>query len=345
MAIRVRTVMFSILVLLVLLLVGAITAVGWQVVLGPKMRAVTARHFDPSPVRLERGKYIVESVASCFHCHSGHDLSTPEYLTADNQRGEGWELPIPELGSIVAPNITPDKETGIGTWTDDEIARAIQEGVDKDGRALFPVMPWMNFRQMTDEDLASVVVYLRSIPPLKHVVPVTKLVFPLSLIVKTIPQPLVTPVAQKTRTTPAERGEYLMTVGGCRDCHTTQDSKGTPLPGMDLAGGNMFHDPADPSKHVFSQNITMDASGIAHYDEAFFIQTLRAGRLPGRTLTHIMPFENYRNMTDEDLAAIFAYIQTLPHVQHRVTNTDTPALCPLDGQTHGLGAMNKKKGS
>ena len=345
MAIRVRTVMFGILGLLVLLLAGAITSVGWQVVFGPKMRAVTARQFDPSPARLARGKYVVESVAGCFHCHSGHDLTSSEYLTPENQKGEGWAMPIPKLGALVAPNITPDKETGIGTWTDDEIARAIQEGVAKDGRPLFPVMPWMNFRQMTDEDLASVVVYLRSVPPLKHAMPTTKLIFPLSLIVKTMPEPLVTPVAQKTRTTPAERGEYLMTVAGCRDCHSTQDSKGMPLPGMDLAGGNLFHDPTDLSKHVFSVNITMDASGIAHYDEAFFIQTIRSGRLPGRTLTHIMPFEDYRHMTDEDLAAIFAYIQTLPHVQHRITNTDPPAVCPLDGQTHGLGALNKKKGS
>ena len=88
---------------------------------------------------------------------------------------------------MIAPNISPDPETGIGNWTDDEIARAIQEGVNKDGRALFPVMPYMRFRNFTDEDLASVVVYLRSIPPVKNAMRLTKLNFPLNFIVKTIP--------------------------------------------------------------------------------------------------------------------------------------------------------------
>jgi hypothetical protein len=328
--------------LLLLLLVGAITAVGWQVVLGPKMRPVTGRRFESSPARLERGRYLAENVCVCFYCHSGHDLSSPEYSTPDNEKGDGSSMPIPELGSLVAPNITPDKDTGIGTWTDDEIARAIQEGVSKNGRSLFPIMPWMNYRQMTGEDLASVVVYLRSIPPIRHAVPVSALIFPLNLIVKTMPQPLSGPVGEKVRNTPAERGEYLMTLASCKDCHSTRDARDQFMPRMDLAGGNLFHDPADMSKPVFSLNITMDASGIAHYDEAFFLQTLHTGRLPGRILSHIMPFENYRNMTDADLAAIFAYIQTVPQVQHRVSNTDTPTPCPIDGQTHGLGNMNKK---
>jgi hypothetical protein len=342
MRIRVRAVMLGVLGLLVVLLVGAITAVGWQVVLGPRMRPVTNRHFEPSPVRLARGKYIVEGVAGCFHCHSGHDFSTLEYLTPDNQRGEGWTLPMPELGTVVAPNITPDPETGIGTWTDDEVARAIQEGVAKDGRALFPIMPWMNFRHMTDEDLASVIVYLRSIPPIKHVVPTTKLIFPLSLIVKTMPEPLTAPEPQRTRTTAAERGAYLVTLASCRDCHSTQDNRGKPLPGMDMAGGNLFHNPTDLSQHVFTANITMDPAGIAHYDEAFFVQTLQSGYLPGRPLSHIMPFEDYRNVTNNDLADMFAYLQTVPHVKHRVSNTDPPTTCPLDGQQHGLGNLNVK---
>ena len=84
--------------------------------------------------------------------------------------GDAWrrdtEIPIAgSPGAVYPPNITPDKETGAGNWTDDQLARAIREGIGYDGRALFPFMPYENFRYLSDEDLASVIVYLRSIPP------------------------------------------------------------------------------------------------------------------------------------------------------------------------------------
>ena len=84
-------------------------------------------------------------------------------------------MPIPELNNIAARNITPDPETGIGAWTDDEIARAIREGVRKDGTALFPVMPYLDFATMDDEDVKSIVVYLRTIPAVKNTVPTRQL--------------------------------------------------------------------------------------------------------------------------------------------------------------------------
>ena len=343
MKVRARTVILGLLGLLVLVVLGLITKIGWQVVLGPKARAVTGRKFEVTQARLDRGKYIVEAQASCFHCHSEHKLTDPEFTMVEGKKGSGQILPIPELGQVVAPNISPDPETGIGKWTDDEVARAIQEGVNKDGRALFPIMPYMRFRNFTDEDLASVIVYLRSIPPVKNTLPLTKLNFPLNFIVKTIPEPLTTPAAQPPRTTPEARREYLVeTIIGCGDCHTPTN-QGVPLPGMGYAGGETFDDPSQ-QKTIFSANITMDASGIAHYDEALFINTLRTGQIPGRMLSHIMPFEAFRNMTDEDLKDVFAYIKTRPPVKHRISNVDPPTLCPLCNKTHGLGELNKKAG-
>ena len=338
---RVRMIVWSVLVVLVLLLGGAITAVGWQVVLGPKARPVTARKFDVTPARLERGQYIVEGVASCFHCHSDHDLKDEQYPLIEAKKGAGWELPLPELGHVVAPNITPDPETGIGNWTDDEIARAIQDGVDRNGRALFPVMPYPNFRHMTDEDLASTVVYLRSIPAVKNAVPATKLIFPLNVIVKTMPQPLTTP-EPLPQTSVVEKGAYLVTLASCRDCHSTQTDHGEMIKGMDFAGGNLFHLPEDLSKTIVSANLTSDASGISYYDENLFIDTLHTGHMPGRMLSFIMPFESFKNVTDDDLAAIFAYLRTVPPVKHRISNSDPPTKCPIDGHLHGLGAMNEK---
>jgi mono/diheme cytochrome c family protein len=344
MRVRARTVILGLLSLVVVLALAGITAVGWQVVLGPRARTVTDRKIERTPERLARGKYLVEGVASCFHCHSDHDLKDPEYPVLEGKKGAGWGMPIPELGTVVAPNITPDPETGIGTWTDDEILRAFQEGVDKTGRALFPVMPYLNFAKLTDEDAASIVVYLRSIPPVKNAVPTTQLIFPLSLIVKTIPRPITSHAPAAPRTTPEARGEYLVTVvAGCQDCHSPADDKGNPLPDLAFGGGGLFHDPGNNMKPVFSLNITPDPSGISHYDEAMFIQVLHTGRLPGRMLNHIMPFENFRNMTDEDLKDIWAFLKAQPPVKHRVSNTDPPKPCQVCNLEHGLGELNVKK--
>lgn len=341
---RMKKVLLGVLALLVLLVLGAITAVGWQVVLGPDARAVTNRTFERTDARLARGQYLVENVGSCFHCHSEPDLTNPDFSIKPGMKGAGWELPIPELGSVVAPNITPDRETGIGAWTDDEIARAIQEGVDKHGKALFPVMPYLNMRNLDDEDVASIVVYLKTIPAVSRKMPRSKLIAPLNILVNTMPKPLPShdPKPAPARTTAQARGEYLVkTIAGCQDCHTPTDDKGVPLPGMDFSGGGVLHDPTNQMKPLFSRNITMDASGIAHYDEAMFVQTLTTGVVGGRRLSRIMPLEHYKGMQDSDMRDIFAYLSSLPHVQHRVSNTDPPTMCPLCKQEHGLGNLNK----
>jgi hypothetical protein len=325
--------------ILVLVLVGAISAVGWQVVFGPSARPVTDRKFESSPTRLARGEYLTNA-AACFHCHSEHDFSSPDYPTPPEKRGAGWVMPIPELGEVVARNITSDPETGLGNWTDDEIARAIQEGISRDGSALFPIMPYLNFRNLDEEDIASIVVYLRTVPPVRQARPKSKLIFPLSVLVKTMPKPLESH-APVSRSTPEARGEYLVrTVAGCQDCHTPS-KQGAPIAGLDLGGGFKFEDPG-LNAPVHSRNITMDASGIAHYDEGLFMETLRTGQIPGRMLSHIMPFSSYKNLTDEDLRDMFAYLKSVPPVKHRVSNTDAKTLCPVCGETHGLGDRNAK---
>lgn len=325
-------------VVLLVALVGGISAIGWEVILGPKARPVTDRRFEPTEARLARGQYLTES-AACFHCHSEHDLSRPDYPVVPGRKGAGWDMPIPELGRIIARNITPDAETGLGNWTDDEIARAIQEGISRDGTALFPIMPYLNFRNLDDEDLASIVVYLRSLPPVRQPRARSALIFPLSFIVNTIPRPMVSH-APVSRTTPEERGEYLVrTVAGCQDCHTPSKD-GVPIEGLDFSGGMVFHDPGQNMAPVHSRNITMDPSGIAHYDEALFLDVLRTGQMAGRMLNHIMPFENFRNFTDDDLRDMFAYLKSVPPVKHRVSNTDARGLCALCGEVHGLGDKN-----
>ncbi len=327
------------LVLVVIVLaLGALLTMGRPLLFGPKARAVTARTFEPTEARLARGEYLVEGVAHCFQCHSPHDMSNAALPIVDGMKGAGWWMDdLPGLGKVVAPNITPDRETGIGSWTDDEIARAIREGVSRDGSALFPIMPYENFRHMTDEDLASVVVYLRSIAPVRNVLSRTALEFPLSRIVNTMPVPLEGSVPEPPA---ASRGEYLAGLSECRTCHSAA-VQGAPVPGLTFGGGFMFK-PVGMETPVYSVNITSDPSGIAHYDYALFEQALRTGRLPGRQLSGIMPYAQLARLTDEDLRAIFDYIKAQPPVQHRLSNTDEPTLCPLCGNTHGRGNLNVK---
>ena len=343
MRIRAKSIVLGVLVLLVLLVLGGITSVGWQIVLGPNARPVTGEKFEATEARLARGRYLVEGPAACFHCHSEHDLSNPEYPIVEAKKGAGWVMPIPELNNIASRNITPDPETGIGSWSDDEVARAIREGVRKDGTALFPVMPYLAYASMDDEDVKSVVVYLRTIPAVKNTVPTRQLPGPLEYIVKTIPKPLTTPQPSHPSSSPVDRGKYLVTIAECHSCHTPADDKGQKLPGMDFGGGDLFHDPGQNGKEVFSLNITQDPSGIAHYDESLFVQTIRTGQVTSRMVNHIMPFNYFKNMTDADLSDIFAYLKSLPPVKHRISNTDPPTMCPLCNHAHGLGELNVKK--
>src|SRR3954471_2515228 len=102
--------------------------IGWTLLFRPLIRPVTTKRFDSTPQRLERGRYVGENVAACIRCHSPNDLRKP----VPGTEGSGWVLPPPHDNpfkhQIVAPNITPDRDTGIGLWSDDEIGRAIREG-------------------------------------------------------------------------------------------------------------------------------------------------------------------------------------------------------------------------
>jgi hypothetical protein len=128
-----------------------------------------------------------------------------------------------------------------------------------------------------------------------------------------------------------------VTIAGCKDCHTPQDAHGQPLPSMDFGGGFILD---GPWGHVASGNITPDPSGIPYYDTVLFTQAMRSGYVKARKLSQIMPWHTYRGMTDEDLAAMFAYLKTLKPVHHRVDNTAPPTFCKVCRQTHGGGDQN-----
>jgi mono/diheme cytochrome c family protein len=328
-----RIIGYGILVLLLLVALALTFTVGWRPVIGAKKRSLTSRKFEVTPQRQRRGEYLVHAVMHCMNCHSKFDeKANPPVLLA--KEGSGQVLDDEGSFRLVAPNITSDPETGIGKWSDDAVARAIREGVAADGSALFPVMPYEHFRHMSDEDLASVVVFIRSLPPVRNDLPATKIPFLFARLIQAAPQPVAEPVPEPDMSTPAKHGAYLVKMGSCSDCHTPLNAKFQPIPGMEMAGGSPI------GEGVASANLTPDASGIGYYDEALFIQAIRTGSVRARKLNSAMPWWIFRNMTDDDLKAVFAYLRTLRPVHHMVDNTEPPTLCKLCGHKHGLGDRN-----
>ena len=328
--------LLTVLVVITLVVVGITFTIGWRPIIGARKRALTDRKFESTSQRLMRGKYLVDGVTGCFGCHSDPDWSKPGTPPIAGREGAGHIWADQDLPWLVAPNITPDKETGTGNWSDDTLARAIREGIGHDGRALFPLMPYPHYREMSDEDLASIIVYLRSVPPVKNQLPTTKMPFPLNYLLQNVPQPVTAPVASPDQSAQVEFGKYLVNMAACADCHTPQE-KGQPMPGMDFAGGFLLH---EPKGDVVSANITPAASGIGYYNDATFIQALRMGKVGARPLRASMPWYYYGKISDDDLKAMFAFLKTVKPVKHQLDNLEPPSFCRLCKQRHGFGTTN-----
>ena len=325
----------AVLVLIVLLCLGITFTIGWRPIIGAKKRALTDRKFEANQARVERGRYLVDGVNGCFGCHTDQDWSKPGAPPVAGREGSGHVWADQDLPWLVAPNITSDKETGAGNWSDDTLARAIREGIGHDGRTLFSAMPYPHYREISDEDLASIIVYLRTVPPVRNQLPTTKIPFPLNYLMNNMPQPVTTQAAPDL-STPEKRGAYLVSMAACADCHTPQE-KGQPIPGMEFAGGFLLH---EPKGDVVSNNITPAASGIGYYNEATFIQALRLGKVGARPLRASMPWYFFGKMTDDDLKSIYAYLKTVKPVKHQIDNFEPPTFCRLCKQKHGFGATN-----
>ena len=324
-------------VLVAAIAVAITLTIGWRPFIGPKSRALTSRQFERTPQRVERGRYIFNNLAACIDCHSEHDPSKPGAPVIAGMEGAGEIMPFDDLpGRVVAPNLTPDPQTGSGLWTDDQLARAIREGIGHDGRTLFPMMPYGLYRNMSDEDLASVIVYIRSLPTVSRPLPKSEIIFPVKYLVRSAPQPIEAAVNSPDPANRVEWGRYLVTMASCIDCHTPQH-QGRPIPGMEFAGGNFMKGAWGSAA---TPNITPDPSGISYYDEILFIKAVRTGYVGARPLSAIMPFEFYGGLTDDDLKAIYAYLRTLKPVKHTVENSEPATYCKLCRNTHGGGDKN-----
>ena len=316
-------------IFLIVLVVGIHFSIGWRPFIGPRKRAVTNRQFERTPERVARGRYLTQGLLGCVTCHSPKNWNVHGAPSVAGMDLAGQVLPLPDFpGSLTAPNITPDRETGGGSWTDDEFARAIREGIGHDGRTIFPMMPYTGYKALSDEDLASVVVYLRSLPAVRNSLPPAQVNFPVNYLVRAAPQPVTEAVHGPDSKDRVATGKYLAKLG-C-GCHRVEEK-------IDFGGGEPLK---GPWGEATSANITFDPSGIGYYDEATFINALRTGYAGARKLNSIMPFGEFRNLGDEDLKAIYAFLRTVKPAKHRVDNTLPPTYCKVCKGKHGAGDQN-----
>jgi hypothetical protein len=289
----------------------------------------------------------VEGLLQCPLCHSENDFTERPSHPVEGKKGGGQiisnaEVELPEPNRVVAPNISSDREYGAGKWKDADFVRALRQGIGHDGRTLYPMMPYAYFRTLSDEDLASVIVYERSLAPVHIERPNTMLTDEVKKTFQALPP--LEHVPEPDRSDRRAYGKYLVTAGHCDLCHTPEDDQGNPTPGMDFAGGAPLIGAwgPDPNKviTVASLNLTPDPSGISYFDENMFVKVIRSGKVEARPLSNIMPWAYFRNLSDDDLKAIFAYLRTLKPVQHRVDNTEPPRYCKLCRGKHGFGDRN-----
>ena len=270
---------------------------------------------------IARGKYLALHVAACFHCHSHRDFTKYAGPEIPGTKGEGGlKFDTTELigmpGTFYSANITPDSATGIGSWTDKEILRAMTQGINKNGDTLFPLMPYYDFNRLAKSDLLSIIAYIRTLKPIKNAVPARHLTMPISTfyneaaLLKSVDANVCPP-----RSDQVKYGSYLVTMAGCNGCHT-RDGKSM------LAGGVKFH--AGTFK-VTSANLTPDSSsGIGGWSEQAFLDKFIPCRdkqgynyNPGKQNT-IMPVVDFSGMTDGDLKAIYVYLRSIKPVKNIV---------------------------
>lgn len=267
--------------------------------------------------RIERGKYLANHVMLCMDCHSTRDwslFSGPSIAGTEGKGGEVFDQKLGFPGKYVAGNITP---YNLSKWTDGEIFRAITSGVSKDGRALFPIMPYLNYGKMDRNDIEAVIAYIRSIDPIKNETEESSSDFPMNFIINTIPQ------KAEFKEIPPESdvvkyGEYLVTGGGCMGCHTNEEN-------LAFAGGSEFKYP--DGTVVRSANLTPDKeTGIGSWSKEQFINRFKMyadssnkhiSVKPGE-LQSPMAWTMYAGMTTDDLAAIYEYLQTVKPVKNTV---------------------------
>lgn len=313
---------------IILIIVGA--AVAYLKLGLPNIKAAPVLSIELTPERLARGEYLANHVAVCIDCHSMRDWSRFSGPPLEGTLGKGGDVFDQKFGfpgEYHAKNITPE---GISHYSDGELFRTITTGVDKEGKALFPVMPFHYYGQMDEDDIKSIIAYIRTLKPIVNPVPGSKSDFPMSLIINTLPhEASFTKLPAKTDV--VNYGKYLTNAASCIECHTKFE-KGSLVAGTEFGGGREF--PFPDGSIIRSANISPDEeTGIGGWDEEVFVSLFHAysdsttinTKLNPGDFNSIMPWSMYGKMNDEDLKAIFAYLKTVKPISNSVVKY-TPAL-------------------
>jgi mono/diheme cytochrome c family protein len=256
--------------------------------------AVTPLPLAPSAdaATVERGRHLVQAVVKCGDCH-GENLGGQVFLDVPPFR-------------LVAPNLTRGQGGVAAQYADADWLRSIRHGVRRDGRALL-VMPARELMALEANDLAAVIAYVLSVPPVDNVLPATqlRLLGRVLLFVGALPPPDASVIdhsapfpAPVPRTVSVEYGRYLATVGGCVGCH-----------GPGLSGGRV---PGVPPDFPPASNLT-PSGPIGQWTEADFFRALREGKRPtGAPINPFMPWQASGKMTDDEIRAVWQFLKSVP---------------------------------
>jgi mono/diheme cytochrome c family protein len=254
---------------------------------------------------IERGKYLVNTIMTCQNCHTPKGERGAPVFERDLSSGLSWDEPP---FKVTASNITQDKETGIGAWSDADIRRALQKGERPNGVHLAAIMPADFYEILTPGDLNAIVAYLRTVKAVKQETPtpIYRIALP-----RNIPPGAEKPFAEADMADKVKKGFYLATIGHCFECHTPMGPRGRDFANSYGKGGFEFFGPWGTS---VSRNITSHKEkGIGAWSDDEIKRAIAKGiRRDGTPLKPPMGFGFYANMTEADLDAVVAYLRTVP---------------------------------
>jgi hypothetical protein len=294
----------------------------------PKVGPARSLVVEKNEALVERGRYLGQHVMVCLDCHSTRDWSRYAGPRLPGTEGRGGERYTPEMGfpgTFHAPNITP---AALSSWTDGEIERAIAAGLSRDGRPLFPLMPYRSYGQLCQEDVNAVIAWVRTLQPLEGTTPPPSWSFPFNIVLNNIPKEQQRGACGDPRD-PVAYGRYIATAAACADCHTKTE-RGRPIPELAFAGGNAF---IAPGGTVTSANLTPDMeTGLGAWTKEHFIARFKTAEAhpvaPGGAQS-IMQWMDYAGMTEQDLSALYDFLRSLKPIRNPVQKwTPAPTMAP-----------------
>ncbi len=313
-----KKILLTILVLAIIIIASGLTYIKFAM---PNVGDPEVVEINTSPEHIQHGAYLANHVTVCMDCHSTRDwrkFSAPPELGTLGKGGEHFSHDQSFPGDFYSRNITP---AGLKDWSNGEIFRTITTGVNKNGEALFPVMPYHNYGKMDREDIYDIIAYIRSLPPIDNKIPARSIDFPMNFIVNTIPVK-----ASFTKKPPVSDsvayGAYITTASGCVECHTPFD-KGKLKMELAFSGGREFK---MPNGLLVSANLTPDKNtGLGSWSENDFLTRFKEFANPAsahimapKEVNTIMPWTMYAGMDSTDLRSIYVYLKSLKPISNKV---------------------------